>query len=69
MAEATNRNRYLLAVVTTVLLPTTVVTGLRGMNTGSLPFEHDDHGFVWVGFLVFGSILLSFALLRSSRVF
>jgi zinc transporter len=68
LAEATNRNLYVLSVVTTVLLPTTVITGLWGMNVSGLPFEHGDHGFAWVTLTVLGSVVFSLVLLRGTRV-
>ena len=34
LGEATNRNLYLLSVVTTALLPITLITGVFGMNVG-----------------------------------
>ncbi len=68
LAEATNRNLYLLSVVTTVLLPTTVVTGLWGMNVGGLPWSENPDGFLYASLGVLGSILLSLALLRGTRV-
>lgn len=36
--QRTNQNLYLLSVMTALLLPATLVTGLFGMNTGGLPF-------------------------------
>jgi zinc transporter len=33
-AEQTNRNLHVLAVVTTILLPATLITGIFGMNVG-----------------------------------
>jgi zinc transporter len=54
LGEATNRNLYLLSVMTTVLLPINLITGIFGMNTGGLPWAQDAHGF-WRA-LVFMSI-------------
>jgi zinc transporter len=68
LAEATNRNLYLLSIVTTVLLPATLVTGIWGMNVGGLPWSEDPHGFVWSALGVVFSILVSLALLRGTRV-
>jgi len=68
LAEATNRNLYVLSVVTTVLLPATLLTGLWGMNVGGLPWAEDPHGMWWSGMTVVLSILFSLALLRGSRV-
>jgi zinc transporter len=68
LAEATNRNIYVLSIVTTALLPATLLTGIWGMNVGGLPWAGDGHGFLWSGLSVLGSIALSLALLRGSRV-
>ena len=68
LAESTNRNLYVLSVVTTVLLPTTVVTGAWGMNVGGVPWQDSPHGFWWASLTVLASIVLSLVLLRSSRV-
>ena len=68
LAEATNRNLYLLSIVTTVLLPATLVTGIWGMNVGGLPWMDSPHGFLWTALGVVCSILVSLALLRGSRV-
>lgn len=54
LGEATNRNLYLLSVMTTVLLPINLITGIFGMNTGGLPWAQDTHGF-WRA-LVFMSV-------------
>jgi zinc transporter len=68
LAEATNRNLYVLSIVTTALLPATLMTGVWGMNVGGLPWADDSHGILWSGLSVLASILLSLALLRGSRV-
>ena len=68
LAESTNRNLYVLSVVTTVLLPTTVVTGAWGMNVGGVPWQDSPHGFWWASLAVLASIIVSLVLLRSSRV-
>ncbi len=68
LAEATNRNLYVLSIVTTALLPATLITGIWGMNVGGLPWADDSYGFIWAGTSLFVSILLSLVLLRSTRV-
>lgn len=55
LGEATNRNLYLLSIVTTVLLPITLVTGIFGMNVGGLPWLQDGNGF-WVVMLLMAFI-------------
>jgi zinc transporter len=51
LAEQTNRNLHILSVVTALLLPPTLVTGLFGMNVEGLPFTGSAHGFWWVAVL------------------
>ena len=68
LGEATNRNLYLLSVMTTVLLPINLITGIFGMNTGGLPWSHTEDGF-WhaVIFMLIG-IAISLGLLRRNRI-
>ncbi|HEX8056584.1 MAG TPA: transporter [Novosphingobium sp.] len=40
--QRTNQNLYLLSIMTALMLPVTLVTGIFGMNTGDLPLE--GHG-------------------------
>jgi zinc transporter len=68
LAEATNRNLYVLSIVTTALLPATLITGIWGMNVGGLPWQDDGYGILWTGLTVLVSILFSLALLRGTRV-
>ena len=63
LAAATNRNLFVLTIVTTVLLPPAFVTGFFGMNTKGLPFGESDHGTliasgVWVLAAVFVFVLI-----------
>lgn len=55
VAEATNRNLFLLSVVTAIFLPLTLVTGIFGMNVAGLPGLQDPAAFWWVmgGMLLF----------------
>lgn len=48
LMEATNRNLYMISIVTTIFLPMTLITGLFGMNLGGLPAQQDPMGF-WYG--------------------
>ncbi|HWA75685.1 MAG TPA: CorA family divalent cation transporter [Polyangiaceae bacterium] len=49
--EATGRNLYLLSILTTTLLPITLITGIFGMNLNGMPFANSPHGF-WTVMLV-----------------
>lgn len=66
--EATNRNLYLLSILTTTLLPITLITGIFGMNVGGLPFAVSDHGFWSVVLLMVATVLGTLMFLRRSRV-
>lgn len=60
LMEATNKNLYVLSIVTTIFLPMTLVTGIFGMNLGGLPGQQDPFGF-WYGFvamLALGAVTL-----------
>lgn len=48
LGEATNRNLYVLSIVTAIFMPVTLITGIFGMNVGGLPWLTDGDGFAWV---------------------
>jgi zinc transporter len=47
LTAQSNRLLYILSVMTSVLLPATIISGLFGMNVGGLPFIGDSAGF-WI---------------------
>ncbi|TIV26014.1 MAG: magnesium transporter CorA, partial [Mesorhizobium sp.] len=47
LTEQSNQLLYILSVMTAVLLPTTIISGLFGMNVGGVPLVDTPHGF-WV---------------------
>ncbi|WP_157929522.1 CorA family divalent cation transporter [Phyllobacterium zundukense] len=51
LTDQSNQFLYVLSVMTAVLLPSTVISGLFGMNTGGLPLASSEHGF-WIVALV-----------------
>jgi len=55
LAEETNRQLNLLTIVTTLLLPPTLVTGVFGMNTKGLPLTDVESGFLWAMALIIAS--------------
>jgi zinc transporter len=55
LAENTSRNLYVLSILTAVLLPMTLVTGIFGMNVGGLPGLHDSSAFAWVMLAILAS--------------
>lgn len=48
LGEATNRNLYVLSIITAIFMPITLITGIFGMNIGGLPWLADEGGFFWV---------------------
>src|SRR5262249_7539033 len=55
LAENTGRNLYVLSILSAMLLPMTLVTGIFGMNVAGLPGLHSASAFVWVMLLIVGS--------------
>jgi zinc transporter len=64
LAESTSRNLYTLSVLTAVLLPMTLVTGIFGMNVSGLPGMRDASAFWQVMLLILASGGLTLAALR-----
>ncbi len=63
-SQRTNQNLYILSIVTALMLPATLVTGIFGMNTGGLPFAGTPEGtFVATG-LAAGAAAATYLLLR-----
>ncbi|HKR89945.1 MAG TPA: CorA family divalent cation transporter [Phenylobacterium sp.] len=59
--NATNRSMRALTIISTLLIPPTLVTGAFGMNVPGIPFEHSPSGFLIAGALcaaVVGAALL-----------
>ena len=52
VAENTGRSLYVLAILSAVFLPMTLITGIFGMNMGGLPGLHDSGAFWWVMLLI-----------------
>ena len=69
MSEATNRNLYVLSIVTVTLLPINLITGIFGMNTGGLPWGADDpSGFWWVLFLMIVAVVVALKILHRKHI-
>lgn len=55
VAEQTNRNTFVMSIVSVVMLPVTFVTGYFGMNTGGLPLSAEvPHGTLLATGLIIG---------------
>ena len=48
LSEQSNQLLYFLSMMTAVLLPMTIISGLFGMNVGGIPLAESAHGF-WTG--------------------
>ncbi len=59
-AERSGRNLYILSVLSAVMLPLNLVTGLFGMNVAGLPGLHDETAFWWImaGMLIFTVLVM-----------
>lgn len=64
-AQRTNQNLYILSIVTALMLPATLVTGIFGMNTGGLPFAQGEWGTLHATMLAAGAAGATYALLRA----
>jgi len=42
--QRTNQNLYILSIITALMLPATLVTGIFGMNTAGMPLTQAPHG-------------------------
>ena len=63
-AQRTNQNLYLLSIVTALMLPATLVTGIFGMNTSGLPFADGPWGTFYATLLAVAVAGATYLLLR-----
>lgn len=59
-----NESLRVLSVLTALLLPPTLVTGIFGMNVKGLPFTTDDTGFLWAGLMIASSSVTAFLVMK-----
>ena len=69
LAERSGRNIYILSVLTAVLLPLNLITGIFGMNVAGLPGLHDASAFLWVMLSMVGVGVAMLALFKVTRWF
>ncbi|MCQ8239757.1 CorA family divalent cation transporter [Rhizosaccharibacter radicis] len=67
-AEETNRRLYLVSIMTTLMLPATVVTGFFGMNTGGMFLSSLPHGTALAGTVCLLFMALTWLLLKRLRL-
>ena len=63
-AAQSNRALNILTIITTVILPPTLVTGVFGMNTKGLPFTENPDGFLWALALMLVSAIAVYLLMK-----
>jgi zinc transporter len=64
LEEQSNKHLYVLSIMTTLLLPPTLVTGIFGMNTKGLPLTDVETGFLWAAALMIGSSGFAYWIMR-----
>lgn len=64
MEEQSNKSLRLLSILTALLLPPTLVTGIFGMNTKGLPLTDVDAGFLWASGLIVVSSALAYFIMK-----
>ena len=64
-AQRTNTNLYVLSIMTALMLPATLITGIFGMNTGGLPLEHTPAGTLVAGIIAVAAAGGTYLLLRA----
>ena len=67
--QKTNQNLYVLSILTALMMPATLVTGLFGMNTGGLPWAMTPRGTIYATLLAIGSALAVYWALRLKGFF
>ncbi len=62
--EQSNKSLHLLSVLTALLLPPTLVTGIFGMNTKGLPLTDVETGFLTASVLIIASSALAYYVMK-----
>jgi zinc transporter len=62
--EQSNKSLHLLSVLTALLLPPTLITGIFGMNTKGLPLTDIDEGFLWAAGMIVVSSALAYYIMK-----
>jgi zinc transporter len=63
-SHRTNQNLYVLSMLTALMMPATLVTGLFGMNVGGLPWARSPAGALAATLLAAGTSLVVYFVLR-----
>lgn len=62
--EQGNNNIRVLSILTALLMPPTLVTGIFGMNIKGLPFADLETAFLWVGPLMFMASFVAYLIMK-----
>src|SRR5882757_4078804 len=62
--EQGNNSLRVLSVLTALLLPPTLITGIFGMNTKGLPLTDVETGFMWAAGLIVASSVAAFLIMK-----
>ncbi|MCT6854938.1 MULTISPECIES: CorA family divalent cation transporter [Bombella] len=68
-AEETNRRLCIVSIVTTLMLPATLVTGFFGMNTGGMFLASGGLGTIFAGGLCVAAMIVTFIFMKMARLF
>ncbi|MFL9922983.1 transporter [Herbaspirillum lusitanum] len=68
MSEQMNRNLMALSILTALLMPATLVSGIFGMNVAGLPGLHDEGSFVMVMAIMIGLGVATVAFLKWLKI-
>ena len=66
--SATNRSMRALTILSTLLIPPTLIVGAFGMNVGGIPWASEKGGFIEAGLLCLAVVVLAYWLLRRMRL-
>ena len=64
LTDQTNRQLYVLSILTALFLPPTLVVGIFGMNTKGLPLTDVEGGFLWAAVLIVASSAAVYWIMR-----
>ncbi len=67
--EESNGHLHTLSIVTTLLLPPTLITGIFGMNTKGLPLTDVESGFLYAAALMLASVATAYLFMRRRGIF
>lgn len=66
--SATNRSMRALTIMSTLLIPPTLIVGAFGMNLPGIPFDHDKGGFLAAAILCLAVVGGAYMLLRRMKI-